>query len=231
MRILVVEDEPRVASFIARGLEDAGYATEVVRTGGQAVERILGDDPVDLVLLDVGLPDRDGFGVLADVRTVDQSTPVIMLTAQGDVPSRVKGLDLGADDYLPKPFDFDELLARIRSQLRQTRQPASYLLAVGDLSLDLKTRQAMRGSVRVELTTREFSLLEFLMRHPGQVVTRSQILNSVWGYDFDPGSNIVDVYVGYLRHKIDREGEESVVGTVRGGGYRLRAPTADGPPA
>jgi two-component system, OmpR family, copper resistance phosphate regulon response regulator CusR len=231
MRILVVEDEPRVASFIARGLEGAGYATEVVRTGSQAVERILGGEPVDLVLLDVGLPDRDGFDVLADVRTVDRSTPVIMLTAQGDVPSRVKGLDLGADDYLPKPFDFDELLARIRAQLRQTRQPASYLLAVGDLSLDLKTRQATRGSVRVELTTREFSLLEFLMRHPGQVVTRSQILNSVWGYDFDPGSNVVDVYVGYLRHKIDREGEESVVETVRGGGYRLRAATESGPSA
>jgi two-component system copper resistance phosphate regulon response regulator CusR len=231
MRILVVEDEPRVASFIARGLEGAGYATEVVRTGSQAVERILGGEPVDLVLLDVGLPDRDGFDVLADVRTVDRSTPVIMLTAQGDVPSRVKGLDLGADDYLPKPFDFDELLARIRAQLRQTRQPASYLLAVGDLSLDLKTRQATRGSVRVELTTREFSLLEFLMRHPGQVVTRSQILNSVWGYDFDPGSNVVDVYVGYLRHKIDREGEGSVVETVRGGGYRLRAATESGPSA
>lgn len=228
MRILVVEDEPRVASFIARGLEGAGYATEVVRTGSQAVERILGGEPVDLVLLDVGLPDRDGFSVLADVRTVDQSTPVIMLTAQGDVPSRVKGLDLGADDYLPKPFDFDELLARIRAQLRQTRQPASYALAVADLSLDLKTRQAMRGPISVELTTREFSLLEFLMRHPGQVVTRSQILNSVWGYDFDPGSNIVDVYIGYLRHKIDREGEESVVETVRGGGYRLRTATEDG---
>lgn len=231
MRILVVEDEPRVASFIARGLEGAGYATEVVSTGSQAVERILGGEPVDVVLLDVGLPDRDGFSVLADVRTVDRSTPIIMLTAQGDVPSRVKGLDLGADDYLSKPFDFDELLARIRAQLRETRQPASYLLEVGDLSLDLKTRQAMRGSVRVELTTREFSLLEFLMRHPGQVVTRSQILNSVWGYDFDPGSNIVDVYVGYLRHKIDREGEESVVETVRGGGYRLRTATEDGPPA
>lgn len=231
MRILVVEDEPRVASFIARGLEGAGYATEVVRTGSQAVERILGGEPVDLVLLDVGLPDRDGFSVLADVRTVDRSTPIIMLTAQGDVPSRVKGLDLGADDYLPKPFDFDELLARIRAQLRQTRQPASFLLAVGDLSLDLKTRQAMRGSILVELTTREFSLLEFLMRHPGQVVTRSQILNSVWGYDFDPGSNIVDVYVGYLRHKIDREEEESVVETVRGGGYRLRVAAEIGPPA
>jgi len=231
MRILVVEDEPRVASFIAQGLEGAGYATEVVRTGGEAVERILGGEPVDLVLLDVGLPDRDGFAVLADMRTVDRTTPVIMLTAQGDVPSRVKGLDLGADDYLPKPFDFDELLARIRAQLRQTRQPVSYLLAVGDLSLDLKTRQAKRGSVRVELTTREFSLLEFLMRHPGQVVTRSQILNSVWGYDFDPGSNIVDVYVGYLRHKIDREGEESMVETVRGGGYRLRAAAEDQPQA
>lgn len=230
MRILVVEDEPRVASFISHGLQDSGYATEVVRTGGQAIERILGGEPVDLVLLDVGLPDRDGFGVLADVRTVDQTTPIIMLTAQGDVPSRVKGLDLGADDYLPKPFDFGELLARIRAQLRQTRQPASYLLAVGDLTLDLKTREARHGEVRVELTTREFSLLEFLMRHPGQVISRSQILNSVWGYDFDPGTNIVDVYVGYLRHKVDRPGEASAIETVRGGGYRMRASAKKEPP-
>ena len=231
MRILVVEDEPRVASFISGGLEGAGYATEVVRTGSEAVERILGGEPLDLVLLDVGLPDRDGFSVLADVRTVDRRTPIIMLTAQGDVPSRVKGLDLGADDYLPKPFDFDELLARIRAQLRQTPQPASYLLGVGDLSLDLKTRRVMRGSLVVELTTREFSLLEFLMRHPGQVVTRAQILNSVWGYDFDPGSNVVDVYVGYLRHKIDRDEEESVIETVRGGGYRLQTTAENGPHA
>jgi DNA-binding response OmpR family regulator len=231
LRILVVEDEPRVASFIARGLEGSGYTTEVIRTGAEAVERVLSGEPVDLVLLDVGLPDRDGFAVLADIRTVDRNTPVIMLTAQGDVASRVKGLDLGADDYLPKPFDFDELLARIRAQLRQTRQPASYLLQVADLSLDLKTRRAMRGSARVELTTREFSLLEFLMRHPGQVLTRSQILNSVWGYDFDPGTNIVDVYVGYLRHKIDRDGEESMVETVRGGGYRLKMAAEEGPSA
>jgi DNA-binding response OmpR family regulator len=223
VRILVVEDEPRVASFIAQGLRESGYAPEVVGTGGLAVERVLGDDPVDLVLLDVGLPDRDGFEVLAEIRTVDTTTPIIMLTARGDVPSRVRGLDLGADDYLPKPFDFEELLARIRAQFRQGRQPTAYLLETGDLSLDLKARRASRGGRAVDLTSREFALLEFLMRHPGQVLTRAQILNGVWGYTFDPGSNVVDVYVGYLRTKLDLDGELSVIETVRGGGYRLRA--------
>jgi DNA-binding response OmpR family regulator len=223
VRILVVEDEPRVASFIAQGLRESGYAPEVVGTGGLAVERVLGDDPVDLVLLDVGLPDRDGFEVLAEIRTVDTTTPIIMLTARGDVPSRVRGLDLGADDYLPKPFDFEELLARIRAQFRQGRQPTAYLLDTGDLSLDLKARRASRGGRAVDLTSREFALLEFLMRHPGQVLTRAQILNGVWGYTFDPGSNVVDVYVGYLRTKLDLDGELSVIETVRGGGYRLRA--------
>ncbi|GAB4253896.1 MAG: response regulator transcription factor [Thermoleophilia bacterium] len=222
MRVLVVEDEARVASFIASGLEGAGYATEVVASGREAVDRILAEPGFDLVLLDVGLPDKDGFAVLADVRTVDRTTPIIMLTARGDVPSRVKGLDLGADDYLPKPFDFEELLARMRAALRQARQPASFALEAGDLSLDLKTRQATRAGSRVDLTSREFALLEFFLRHPGQVLSRSQILNGVWGYDFDPGSNVVDVYVGYLRAKLDREGEPSVIETVRGGGYRLR---------
>jgi DNA-binding response OmpR family regulator len=212
-----------VASFIAQGLRESGYAPEVVGTGGLAVERVLGDDPVDLVLLDVGLPDRDGFEVLAEIRTVDTTTPIIMLTARGDVPSRVRGLDLGADDYLSKPFDFEELLARIRAQFRQGRQPTAYLLDTGDLSLDLKARRASRGGRAVDLTSREFALLEFLMRHPGQVLTRAQILNGVWGYTFDPGSNVVDVYVGYLRTKLDLDGELSVIETVRGGGYRLRA--------
>lgn len=222
MRVLVVEDEARVASFIASGLEGAGYVTEVVGSGREAVDRILAEPGFDLVLLDVGLPDKDGFAVLADVRTVDRTTPIIMLTARGDVPSRVKGLDLGADDYLPKPFDFEELLARMRAALRQARQPASFALEAGDLSLDLKTRQATRAGLSVDLTSREFALLEFFLRHPGQVLSRSQILNGVWGYDFDPGSNVVDVYVGYLRAKLDREGEASVIETVRGGGYRLR---------
>ncbi|MCX8032474.1 MAG: response regulator transcription factor [Thermoleophilia bacterium] len=222
MRVLLVEDEARVASFIAKGLEDSGYVTEVAPDGRTALAR-LRESPVDLVLLDVGLPDIDGFQVLAEFRKVDQTTPVIMLTARGDVPSRVRGLDLGADDYLPKPFDFDELLARIRAQLRHVRQSQASVLQVGDVKLDLKTRQVVRGNRSVDLTTREFALLEFLMRHAGQVLTRSQILNGVWGYGFDPQSNVVDVYIGYLRDKLDRLGEESLIETVRGGGYRLRA--------
>ena len=224
MRLLLVEDEARVASFIAKGLEGAGYVTDVVSTGASALAHLQKAGPVDLILLDVGLPDMDGFEVLAEVRRSDQSTPIIMLTARGDVPSRVRGLDLGADDYLPKPFDFDELVARIRAQFRHQQQPQASLLQAGDLILDLKTRKASRADRAADLTSREFALLEFLMRHEGQVLSRSQILGSVWGYDFDPQSNVVDVYVGYLRGKLDRPDESTIIETVRGGGYRLKAP-------
>jgi DNA-binding response OmpR family regulator len=223
MRVIVVEDEERVASFIAKGLEGAGYVTEVATTGRAALDAIR-ERGADLILLDVGLPDIDGFAVLGELRRTDQETPVIMLTARGDVPSRVRGLDLGADDYLAKPFDFDELVARIRAQLRHNRQPQASALQAGDLHLDLKTRQARRGGRATDLTSREFALLEFLMRHEGQVLSRSQILGSVWGYGFDPQSNVVDVYVGYLRGKLDRPGEGTIIETVRGGGYRLRVP-------
>lgn len=227
MRVLVVEDEARVASFIAKGLEGAGFSAEVVETGSEAIRRTL-DSPPDIVLLDAGLPDIDGFAVLAEIRSVDQSTPVLMLTARGDVGSRVRGLELGADDYLPKPFDFDELLARIRARLRQPRQPVAFTLHCGDLELDLRTRKARRGELSVDLTTREFAFLEYLMRHDGQVLSRVQILNGVWGYDFDPGSNVVDVYVGYLRSKLDAADGSSIIETVRGGGYRLRSQGAAG---
>jgi DNA-binding response OmpR family regulator len=222
MRLLLVEDEERVASFIAKGLEGAGFVTEVAATGLKALDFIRTNGPVDIILLDVGLPDLDGFAVLAELRKTDQETPIIMLTARGDVPSRVRGLDLGADDYLAKPFDFDELIARIRAQLRHNQQPEASALQAGDLHLDLKTRRARRGDRACDLTSREFALLEFLMRHGGQVLSRSQILGSVWGYNFDPQSNVVDVYVGYLRGKLDRPGKESIVEAVRGGGYRLR---------
>ena len=170
----------------------------------------------------------DGFQVLAEVRKTDQVTPIIMLTARGDVPSRVKGLDLGADDYLPKPFDFDELVARIRAQLRHDRQEHGSVLQAGDLTLDLKARRALRGDRAFDLTSREFALLEFFLRHQGQVLTRSQLLSGVWGYDFDPQTNVVDVYVGYLRGKIDEPHGESMIETVRGGGYRFRSPKAPG---
>ena len=226
MRLLLVEDESRVASFIAQGLEGAGYVTEVVGRGGEALDRLRQGHEWDLILLDVGLPDMDGFQVLEEVRKTDQTTPIIMLTARSDVPSRVKGLDLGADDYLPKPFDFDELVARIRAQLRHDRQQHGSVLATGDLTLDLKARRAVRGERTVDLTSREFALLEFFLRHQGQVLTRSQLLNGVWGYDFDPRTNVVDVYVGYLRNKLDEPKGESLIETVRGGGYRFRSPRA-----
>ena len=226
MRLLLVEDEARVASFIAQGLAGAGYLTDVVGTGTEALARVRAGDHWDLILLDVGLPDMDGFEVLESVRKTDQATPIIMLTARGDVPSRVKGLDLGADDYLPKPFDFDELVARIRAQLRHDRQQHGSVLQAGDLTLDLKTRRALRAGRTFDLTSREFALLEFFLRHQGQVLTRSQILNGVWGYDFDPRTNVVDVYVGYLRNKLDEPETESLIETVRGGGYRFRSPRA-----
>jgi DNA-binding response OmpR family regulator len=225
VRLLLVEDETRVASFIAQGLTDAGYVTDVVGKGIDAIDRMRDEQRYDLVLLDVGLPDLDGFRVLAEIRKTDQTTPIIMLTARGDVASRVKGLDLGADDYLPKPFDFDELVARIRAQLRHDRQPQGSALQAGRLTLDLKARRVDSGERTVDLTSREFALLEFFMRHQGQVLTRSQILNGVWGYDFDPQTNVVDVYVGYLRNKLQRPGDESLIETVRGGGYRFRAPS------
>ncbi len=224
MRVLVVEDEARVASFIAKGLEGAGFVTMVAPTGRAALESVEEWGAPDLILLDVGLPDIDGFEVLAEIRKTRPEVPIIMLTARGDVPSRVHGLDLGADDYLAKPFDFDELVARIRAQLRHGRQSQASVLECGDLHLDLKTRKARRGDRTSDLTSREFALLEFLMRHEGQVLSRSQILGSVWGYGFDPQSNVVDVYVGYLRGKLDRADEDTIIETVRGGGYRLRVP-------
>jgi DNA-binding response OmpR family regulator len=224
MRVLVVEDEARVASFIAKGLEGAGFVTEVASTGLGALESVRRWGAPDLILLDVGLPDIDGFEVLAGLRKTHSEVPIIMLTARGDVPSRVRGLDLGADDYLAKPFDFDELVARIRAQLRHGKQPQASVIEAGDLHLDLKTRKARRGDKSTDLTSREFALLEFLMRHEGQVLSRSQILGSVWGYGFDPQSNVVDVYVGYLRGKLDRPGEDTMIETIRGGGYRLRVP-------
>jgi DNA-binding response OmpR family regulator len=226
VRLLLVEDETRVASFIAKGLADAGYLTDVVGAGAEALDRLRRGQRWDLILLDVGLPDMDGFQVLAEVRKTDQVTPIIMLTARGDVPSRVKGLDLGADDYLPKPFDFDELVARIRAQLRHDRQEHGSALQAGDLTLDLKARRAFRGDRAFDLTSREFALLEFFLRHQGQVLTRSQLLSGVWGYDFDPQTNVVDVYVGYLRGKVDEPHGESMIETVRGGGYRFRSPEA-----
>ncbi|WP_102509391.1 response regulator transcription factor [Sanguibacter massiliensis] len=217
--ILVVEDEPRIAAFVVKGLSAAGFACTTVSTGHEAVAEILTDGH-DLVILDLGLPDIDGFTVLERVRGSGSTVPVIILTARSSAADVVTGLENGADDYMAKPFGFDELLARVRLRLRTEASTTTTTLAHGDLSLDLRSRRATVAGTEVDLSAREFALLETFLRHAGQVLSREQLLSRVWGYDFDPGSNVVDVYVRYLRQKI---GADRVV-TVRGMGYRLAAP-------
>lgn len=219
-QILIVEDEPRIAAFIAKGLKSAGFAAVVEGSGLAAVELAVAGGP-DLVVLDVGLPDIDGFEVLSQLRGQGVTIPVIMLTARSSVADTVAGLQSGADDYMAKPFSFEELLARIRLRLRvEASGDSPTTLTHGSLSLDLRTRQATAAGRQVELTAREFTLAEMFLRNPGQVLSREQLLNGAWNYDFDPGSNVVDVYVRYLRKKLGAERFE----TVRGMGYRLVSP-------
>ena len=222
MKLLVVEDDSRIMSFLVKGLRAEGYATEQAADGAQAIDvaAALGDE-LDLVLLDLGLPGIDGRSVLRALRTSRPQLPVIVLTAKDQVTDKVWGLDAGAADYVTKPFSFEELLARIRAALRARGQEASNRLVVGDLQLDLVTKVAWRGGRRIELAPREWALLEFFMRHPHQLLSRSQVLGHVWQYDFDPGSNVVDVYVGYLRRKLNLPGSDPLFHAVRGAGYRL----------
>ncbi|CAL9585974.1 response regulator transcription factor [Streptomyces sp. Tu 3180] len=218
-RILIVEDEERIASFVEKGLRANGFTTTVVPDGESGYAYAL-TGGFDLVVLDIGLPGRDGFTVLRELRESRVTTPVIVLTARDSVRDTVAGLEGGADDWMTKPFRFEELLARVRLRLRTAaRAPEVTVLRSGDLSLDLRTRRARAAERTVDLTAREFVLLELFLRHPGQVLSREQILSHVWGYDFDPGSNIVDVYVRALRKKLGAERVE----TVRGMGYRLPA--------
>lgn len=221
MRILVVEDERTLAGFIAQSLEAEGYAVTVVHDGIQAESEALGGD-FGLVLLDVMLPGRNGLEVLEAIRARKPELPVIMLTARGAIEQKVEGLDRGANDYVTKPFSFEELLARVRAQLRTPGQREASALEVGDVRLDLRTRRVLRDERDVKLTAREFELLAYLARHPDQVLSREQILNAVWGYDFDPGTKVLEVYVGYLRRKLGGDGD-SPIETVRNVGYRLRA--------
>ena len=213
--ILIAEDEPRISAFVRRGLESAGFAVEVVVTGPDALERSL-SGAVDLLLLDVGLPGMDGFEVLRHLRGQGSSLPVIMLTARSSTRDTVDGLNAGANDYVPKPFKFDELLARVRSRLRENVAADSVTVAHGGIRLDMLARRASVDGREVDLSAREFALAEQFLRHPGQVLSREQLLSRVWGLDFDPGSNVVDVYVRYLRSKF---GPERIT-TVRGAGYR-----------
>ena len=217
--ILVVEDEPGISSFVAKGLTSAGYNVTVVDKGTDAISGALGGD-YSLIVLDIGLPDMDGFEVLEQIRGQGATLPIIVLTARSSVEDTVSGLEQGADDYMSKPFRFEELLARIRLRLKNASSEDSTNMVqinVGGLHLDLRTRCATIDGEPVELSAREFTMLQAFMEHPDQVLSRSQLLDMVWGYDFDPGSNVVDVYVRYLRRKI---GSERIV-TVRGMGYRL----------
>ena len=215
-RILIAEDEYRIASFLEKGLRANGFATAVV-VDGHAAASAARDGEFDLLILDLGLPGQDGLDALAEIRRRGDRLPVIVLTAREAVPDRVTGLERGADDYVTKPFSFEELLARIRVRLRDTGNEEVTLLRAGELMLDLRTRRASVGSRAVELTAREYGLLEVFLRHPDQVLSREQLLSHVWGYDFDPGSNVVEVYVRYLRKKLGHD----VIETVRGMGYRL----------
>jgi DNA-binding response OmpR family regulator len=222
MRVLVVEDDRKVASFIRQGLQEEGYTVEVAADGAAALELLLGGSAFDLVVLDVMLPKRDGFAVLRAMRGERVGTPVLLLTARDAVPDRVTGLDLGADDYLTKPFAFAEFLARVRALLRRGTGSRAPVLSVADLSLDPARREVTRAGRRISLTAREYALLEYFLRNAGRVLTRPMLAEHVWGLDFDPETNIVDVYVGYLRRKIDREGQPRLLHTVRGAGYVLR---------
>jgi DNA-binding response OmpR family regulator len=222
MRILVVEDDRKVASFIRKGLEEEGHAVEVAGDGAAAMERAMDGAPWDLVVLDVMLPKGDGFGVLKALRQEGLRMPVLMLTARDAVGDRVTGLDLGADDYLSKPFAFEEFLARVRALLRRGGAGSAPVLRLADLTLDPATREVRRGARRVELTAREHTLLEYFLRNAGRVLTRPILAQHVWGLDFDPESNVVDVYVGYLRRRIEGPGERRLLHTVRGVGYVLK---------
>lgn len=221
MRILVVEDDKKTGAFIAKALKAEGFAVDVLRDGDDALAAIE-ITPFDAVVLDIMLIGRDGISVLKQMRAQKIDTPVLLLSARGALNERVEGLNAGAEDYLPKPFALEELTARVRALVRRGGDVKSPVLRVGDLSLDTITRFAERGGRKIELTTREYRLLEFLMRSAGRVCSRMMILEKVWDYHFDPGSNLVDVYVGKLREKIDAGSDVKLLHSVRGEGYVMR---------
>ncbi|MBD2304570.1 response regulator transcription factor [Chroococcidiopsis sp. FACHB-1243] len=221
MRVLVIEDEPGIAQFIRQGLNEAGYAVDVASDGQAGLDYALAAE-YDVIVLDIMLPQLDGLQVLRQMRSRIK-TPVLLLTARDTVEDRVKGLDAGADDYLFKPFAFPELLARLRALLRRPPLQLDTILQVADLEMDVANREVRRAGRSIELSPREFSLLEYLMRHPRQVLTRSQITERIWNFDFYGDSNVVDVYIGYLRRKIDNGFDRPLLHTVRGVGYRLSA--------
>lgn len=223
MHILVVEDEKKVASFIRRGLEAEHYTVNVAYDGESGLARLFTGD-YDLLILDLLLPKRDGLAVLREVRKQQLSVPVLLLTARDSIADKVAGLDHGADDYLTKPFAFEELLARVRALLRRGGPVRTTVLTLADLQLDPVTHQVTRAHKRLDLTAKEFALLEFFLRHPGQVLSRALIAQHVWGVNFDTFTNVIDVYVNYLRKKIDADFEPKLLHTIRGAGYVLKEP-------
>lgn len=218
MKLLLVEDEQRVASFLQKGLRAHGYTVEWVQNGRDALRRVM-QPGISLVILDLGLPDLDGLEVLEGLRNRGSAVPVLVLSARGRVDDRVKGLNIGADDYLGKPFAFEELLARVRANLRPRAAAPTSVLRIGGIHIDLLRREVTVDGRTVSLSTREFSLLNAFLRHPRRILSRQDLLSMAWGMDFDPGTNLVDVYVGYLRRKLG----EPIIETVRGAGYRLQA--------
>jgi heavy metal response regulator len=222
VRLLVVEDEKKVARFIRQGLEEEGYAVDVAPDGEEGLR--MGLDRVhDLIILDISLPKMDGIQVLRRLREAKVGTPVLLLTVRATIEDKILGLDSGADDYLTKPFAFQELVARIRALLRRGGEGGSAVLRYADLTLDPARRAVFRGETKIDLTTKEYALLEFFLRNPERVLSRTAILDHVWDYDFDPETNVIDVYVNYLRKKIDSDREVKLIHTVRGAGYVLKA--------
>ena len=226
MRVLIVEDDPAIVRFLQRGLAAHGYQA-VTADNGQDGVIMAADESVDFVLLDIMLPGMDGQEVLRRIRARRPGVPVLMLTARDEVRDKVSALDGGADDYLTKPFDLEELFARMRALVRRADQPQASRIQIGDLKMDLLSHRVWRGEKLVDLSSREFALLEYFVRHQGQVLSRQQILSAVWDYAFDPGSNVVDVYISYLRNKLDQRGKPSLIATVRGAGYRFEPPDQD----
>ena len=220
MRILVVEDERKIARFVQKGLKEFGFAVDVIGRGDEALEIIL-DNPFDAIVLDIMLPGRDGLSILRALRERSNAIPVLILTARGEICEKVEGLDLGADDYLAKPFAIEELAARLRALIRRQTGDNLVRYRIQDLTLDLASRIASRGNRRIDLTGREFSLLECLMRAPGRVFTRTQLCQHVWEYQFDAGTNLVEVYIQRLRRKVDDNEPTKLIQTVRGAGYRI----------
>ena len=222
MKLLVIEDEKKIATLLQKGLREQGYAVDLTHDGNEGLSRA-SSEPYDAIVLDMMLPGRDGLSVLRTLRDRKITTPVMVLTARGEVSERVEGLNTGADDYMAKPFAMDELVARLRALMRRVTGENISLYKVGDLTMNLVSREVTRGSRKIELTAREFRLLEYLMRSPGQVLTRTQIIERVWEYHFDPGTNLVDVYIQRLRRKIDDGEEVKMIQTVRGVGYCIKS--------